>query len=219
LNGHPAGGLGVLGCFSLHPRKSITCGEGGVVTTNDPVLAGKIDVLRNHGASISEEARHRGLKPYELPDFKVFGFNYRMTDLQAAIAVVQLGKLDRFIAERRALADHYDRRLREIGWLSLPLRPQTHGHALQAYVIRIDSERAPISRNDMLSRLQENNIAGRPGTHSVVGLTAYRERYGTTLETFPISAMLEAQTIALPLHNHMTNGHVDRVVDLLSSFK
>lgn len=218
-NGRSAGGIGALGCFSLHPRKSITCGEGGVVTTNDPVLAEKVDILRNHGASVSEEVRHRGAKPYELPEFKVFGYNYRMTDVQAAIAFVQLGKLDRFIAERRALADHYDRRLAGLGWLTRPLRPQNHDHALQAYVVRVDPTRAPISRNEMLSRLQDEKIAGRPGTHSVVGLAAYREVYGTRPEVFPNATMLEAQTMALPLHNHMTTEHVDRVVAVLESFQ
>ena len=218
-NGRPAGSLGSIGCFSLHPRKSITCGEGGVVTTNDAVLAEKMDILRNHGASVSEEVRHRGPKPYELPDFKVFGYNYRMTDVQAAIAFVQLGKLDRFLAERRVLADHYDRRLASLGWLTRPLRPQNTDHALQSYVVRVDAKRAPISRNEMLSRLQEQKIAGRPGTHSVVGLTAYRNVYGTRPEAFPHATMLEAQTMALPLHNHMTTDHVDRVVAVLESFR
>ena len=98
-HGRPAGSLGTMGCFSLHPRKSITCGEGGVVTTDDDRLAALVDTYRNHGASVSEEVRHRGPKPYELPEFKVFGFNYRLTDVQAAIATVQLAKLDAFIGE------------------------------------------------------------------------------------------------------------------------
>ena len=88
--GVPAGGLGLMGCFSFHPRKSITTGEGGMITTNDDVLGEKLQILRNHGASISEEQRHHGAKPYILPDFNVLGYNYRMTDLQGAIGVVQL---------------------------------------------------------------------------------------------------------------------------------
>jgi perosamine synthetase len=108
FQGRPAGSLGLMGCFSLHPRKSITCGEGGLITTNDAALAARIDTFRNHGASISEEARHRGPRPYDLPEFKIFGYNYRLTDIQAAVAVVQLGKLDQFIAERDVLARRYD---------------------------------------------------------------------------------------------------------------
>lgn len=213
--GRPAGSLGHMGCFSLHPRKSITCGEGGVVTTNDDTLAAKLDMYRNHGATLSEEARHRGPKPYELPGFPVFGFNYRLTDLQAAVATVQMDKLDRFIAERNVLAARFDEQLRRIAWMTPPLRLQSYDHALQAYVVMVDEATAPRSRNEILSHLQERGIAGRPGTHSVVGLAAYRERYGTDPAMFRVATRVEAQSIALPLHNHMGPGDVDRVVAAL----
>ena len=215
VDGKAAGALGSLGCFSLHPRKSITCGEGGVVTTNDDDLAAKIDVLRNHGASVSEEVRHRGPKPYEMPDFTVFGFNYRMTDVQAAIAFVQLGKLDRFIAERQRLAQQYDRELQRFDWISAPDRPDNQSHALQAYVAVVDESRSPKSRNALLAYLQEAGIGSRPGTHSVVGLEAYRREFGTRPEDFPVATRIEAQSIALPLHNHMNTSDVERVVAAL----
>ncbi|QIG93400.1 DegT/DnrJ/EryC1/StrS family aminotransferase [Bradyrhizobium sp. 6(2017)] len=213
-HGQAAGSLGHMGCFSLHPRKSITCGEGGVVTTNDDRLAGLLDVYRNHGASISEEVRHRGPKPYELPEFEVFGFNYRMTDIQAAVASVQLQKLDRFIAEREVLADRLDQGLRRIDWIKPPTRPQGYVHAWQAYVAMV-ADNAPLSRNEILLRLQEKGIGSRPGTHSVVGLAAYRKRLGTDPADFPVATRAEAQTIALPLHNHMGPADVDRVVAAL----
>lgn len=216
-NGKPAGGLGVLGCFSLHPRKSITCGEGGVVTTNDAHLASLIDTYRNHGASVSEEVRHRGPKPYELPEFKVFGFNYRLTDVQAAIAAVQLEKLDRFITERTALAELYDAKLQQFDWITAPSRPEGQVHALQAYVAVVDGKRAPASRNDILAHLQAAGIGGRPGTHSVVGLEAYRRTYGTNPADFPVATTIEAQSIALPLHNHMQPADVERVVAALAA--
>lgn len=215
--GKAAGGLGALGCFSLHPRKSITCGEGGIVTTNDDRLAALVDTYRNHGASISEEVRHRGPKPYELPEFKVFGFNYRLTDVQAAIATVQLGKLDRFIAERRALADLYDARLQQFDWITAPSRPSDQSHALQAYVARVDEDRAPASRNAILAHLQAAGIAGRPGTHSIVGLEAYRKAFGTDPANFPVATRTEATSIALPLHNHMTAADIDRVISTLGT--
>ena len=214
-HGRSAGSLGEMGCFSLHPRKSITCGEGGVLTTADAALATRADLYRNHGASISEEVRHRGAKPYELPDFTVFGFNYRMTDIQAAIAFVQLGKLDRFIAERAALAEIYDRLLGRLPWLAAPRRPEGYGHAWQAYVTQVDEATAPISRNDLLAGLQQAGIAGRPGTHSVVGLDVYRRLRGTRPEDFPVATRLEAQTMALPLHNHMTADDAERVVGVI----
>ncbi|RYE30288.1 MAG: DegT/DnrJ/EryC1/StrS family aminotransferase [Hyphomicrobiales bacterium] len=215
--GKPAGGLGALACFSLHPRKSITCGEGGVVTTDDDRLAAIVDTYRNHGASISEEVRHRGPKPYELPEFKVFGFNYRLTDVQAAIATVQLGKLDRFIAERRALAELYDARLQQFDWITAPARPADQPHALQAYVALVDEDRAPASRNAVLAHFQAVGIAGRPGTHSIVGLEAYRKTFKTDPADFPVATRTEACSIALPLHNHMTAADIDRVVTALGS--
>jgi len=216
-HGKPAGGLGALACFSLHPRKSITCGEGGVVTTDDDRLAAIVDTYRNHGASISEEVRHRGPKPYELPEFKVFGFNYRLTDVQAAIATVQLGKLDRFIAERRALAELYDARLQQFDWITAPARPADQPHALQAYVALVDEDRAPASRNAVLAHFQAVGIAGRPGTHSIVGLEAYRKTFKTDPADFPVATRTEACSIALPLHNHMTAVDIDRVVAALGS--
>jgi len=96
-NGVFAGAQGDIGCFSFHPRKSVTTGEGGMLTTNDDALAEKLNMLRNHGASISEEQRHKGPKPYILPEFDMVGYNYRMTDLQGALGVVQLKKLNKFI--------------------------------------------------------------------------------------------------------------------------
>ena len=106
-HGRPAGGLGDAAAFSFHPRKAITTGEGGMVTTNDASLADRARQLRNHGASISEEDRHRGPQPFLMADYDEVGFNYRMTDLQAAVGLVQLGKLDRFVAERQRWADWY----------------------------------------------------------------------------------------------------------------
>ena len=106
----PAGGLGDVACFSFHPRKSITTGEGGMVTTNNDQLAEQMNMLRNHGASISEEQRHHGPKPYILPDFNLLGFNYRMTDLQGAVGLVQLEKMEQFISGTAAMGRFLSKR-------------------------------------------------------------------------------------------------------------
>lgn len=216
IGGLAAGAHGSIGCFSLHPRKSVTCGEGGVVTTNDDALAAAIDTYRNHGASLSEEVRHRGPRPYELPDFKVFGFNYRMTDIQAAVATVQLQKLDGFIAERRALADLYDAALQRFSWLTAPVRPAGFGHAFQAYVAMVDENRSPVSRNEILSRLHTAGIGARPGTHSIAGLDVYRRTFGANPAQVPVSTAAEARSVALPLHNHMSETDLERVVGVLA---
>jgi len=121
--GRSAGSLGAAAAFSFHPRKSITTGEGGMATTNDAELAERMGMLRNHGASISDEQRHHGPRPYLLAEFNLLGFNYRMTDLQGAVGVVQLGKLDEFIAERQKSAEYYTEELADIEWLRTPEVP------------------------------------------------------------------------------------------------
>jgi dTDP-4-amino-4,6-dideoxygalactose transaminase len=215
--GRAAGSIGDFGCFSFHPRKSITCGEGGMLTVRDPTFAARAEMLRNHGAAVSEEARHKAAKPFELPDFEEAGYNYRMTDIQAAIGVIQLRKLDTFISERAKLADAYDAALRRIQWVSPAPRPDGSRHALQAYVVRLSPD-APMARNDILGRLHEAGIGARPGTHSVVGLQAYRRRFATSPKDFPVATALQDDTLALPLHNHMTADDVERIAGLMRGF-
>ena len=204
LDGQPAGGLGTMACFSFHPRKSITTGEGGMLTTDDSDLAEAANRLRNHGASVSEEIRHHGPKPYLLPDFDVLGFNYRMTDLQGALGLVQLGKLDRFIAERDKWARWYCDALADIAWLQMPSIPAGYGHAWQSFVTVVDEASAPAPRNDMMETLQEAGISTRPGTHAVTELGYYKERLGLQSGQFKVASRLERQTLALPLHNRMS---------------
>lgn len=216
--GKPAGSLGDAGVFSFHPRKSITTGEGGMLTTNDERLADVANMLRNHGASISEEQRHRGPRPYLLPEFNLLGYNYRMTDLQAAVGNVQLTKLDRYIAERERWASFYREELSGVPWLRTPEVPEAGQHAWQAYVTYVDPESAPMPRNDIMERLQSVGIATRPGTHAVHMLGYYRERFGFTPDDFPGARDCDANTMAIPLHNRMTEDDFRYVVDALRSF-
>ncbi|OYY04130.1 MAG: perosamine synthetase, partial [Sphingobacteriia bacterium 35-40-5] len=171
--GIPAGALGTIGCFSFHPRKSITTGEGGMITTNDDHLAEVMGMLRNHGASISEEQRHHGPKPYILPAFEMVGYNYRMTDIQGALGVVQLSKLDKFIDERQQWADFYQKELKDIPWLRTPVVPEGYKHGWQSYVTFIDESIAPMKRNEIMEVLQQKGISTRPGTHAVHMLGVY----------------------------------------------
>ena len=210
--GLPAGGLGLMGCFSFHPRKSITTGEGGMITTNDDVLGEKLQILRNHGASISEEQRHHGAKPYILPDFNVLGYNYRMTDLQGAIGVVQLKKLDKFINERSKWADFYKRELASIPWLSLPNFSDDYKHSWQSFVLLIDEEKAPYSRNEIMERLQEVGISTRPGTHAVHMLGFYKEKYNIQPQDYPGAQIANDKSISIPLHNRMVKEDFEYVI-------
>ncbi len=215
--GRPAGTLGLAGVFSLHPRKSITTGEGGMVTTNDGAYAEKMDSLRNHGASISEEQRHHGPRPYLLAEFNLLGFNYRLTDLQGAVGLVQLGKLDRFIDERRDRAAWYRQQLRDLPWLRLPEEPRDGRHAWQAFVTYVDPARAPLPRNDIMEKLQAAGIATRPGTHAVHMLGYYRERFGFRPDDYPGARDCDANSMAIPLHNRMDDDDYRRVADALRS--
>jgi perosamine synthetase len=213
----PAGSLGKLGVFSFHPRKSVTTGEGGMVTTDDEELAARVDSLRNHGASLSEEQRHFGAKPYLLAEYAALGYNYRMTDLQGAVGLAQLAKLDRFIAERQKMAEAYARDLAELEWLRTPAVPAGWRHAWQSYVCWVDESRAPMPRNEIMERLHARGVATRPGTHAVHMLAYYRRRFGFRPEDFPAARDCDRQSMAIPLHNRMSEDDRRYVVGALKS--
>ncbi len=207
-----AGTLGHAAAFSFHPRKTVTCGEGGMVTTNDDALAHKMRVLRNHGASVPEEARHSSAKPYAMPEFHECGFNYRMTDIQAAVALPQLHRLNEMLAYRVNLAARYESLLAGIEWLSTPCSPNYSGHAWQAYVSVVDADGPSKSRDNILEALHQNGIAARCGTHCVPELDAYSVDSNSM---FPVASMLSRNTIALPMHNAMGDSDIDRIVRIL----
>lgn len=215
--GVAAGGLGDAGCFSFHPRKSVTTGEGGMITTQNSELAHYVDVLRNHGASVSEEQRHKGPRPYILPDFEVMGFNYRMTDLQGAVGVVQLKKLDALIGERAAMAAWYNERLRDISWLRTPEYSDIFTHGWQSYVLYVDESKSPLKRNEIMEYLQQNGVSTRPGTHAVHMLKYYAERYNIRPNDFPGAAKSNDYSMAIPLHNRMTMEDYEYVVKLIQA--
>ncbi|MEG3639860.1 DegT/DnrJ/EryC1/StrS family aminotransferase [Magnetococcus sp. PR-3] len=212
-----AGGLGLAGAFSFHPRKAITTGEGGMVTTNDDALAETMVTLRNHGASISEEQRHHGPKPFILPDFNLLGFNYRMTDLQGAVGLAQMDKLDRILEERNQWAAYYQEALADISWLKLPQVTTDMQHGWQSYVTFVDPEKAPAERNELMMQLQEKGISTRPGTHAVHMLDVYRERFGLKPHDFPGALACDQHTMAIPLHNQMVQADYEYVVAALKA--
>ncbi len=217
LNGIPAGALSDAGVFSFHPRKSITTGEGGMLTTVHEDMALKAEMLRNHGASISEEQRHHGPRPYLLPEFNLLGFNYRMTDLQGAVGLVQLSKLDEFIQERQKWAEYYIKELSGISWLKMPILPKNGQHAWQAFVTWVDSSTAPFSRNTIMEKLQVAGVSTRPGTHAIHMLGYYANRLGLKPEHYPGARDCDANTMAIPLHNRMTEEDYHYVVTALKS--
>lgn len=217
--GVPAGGLGDVGCFSFHPRKSVTTGEGGMITTNNAAIARAVDVYRNHGASVSEEQRHKGPRPYILPDFEVIGFNYRMTDLQGAVGTVQIKKLDTYINERDKWANWYNEQCNDIPWLRTPRYDSKYKHGWQSYVLFIDETKSPMKRNDIMEYLQQKGIATRPGTHAVHMLKFYAQKYGLNPSDFPGGFACNEYSMSIPLHNRMSAEDYDYVVHALKSVK
>jgi perosamine synthetase len=215
FKGIPVGGLGAMGCFSFHPRKAVTTGEGGMITTNDDQLAEKLSVLRNHGASISEEQRHHGAQPYILPDFDVCGYNYRMTDLQGAIGVVQLSKMDLFIQERNEWVKLYKKELKDIAWMVLPDFSDDYTHGWQSFVTMVDETKSPYSRNEIMKRLQEKGISTRPGTHAVHMLNFYASKYNLRPEDFPGARLANDCSMAIPLHNRMVKEDFEYIIQEL----
>ena len=217
IGDRPAGSLGDIGCFSFHPRKSVTTGEGGMLTTNDDKLAERLNMLRNHGASVSEEQRHKGPKPYILPEFDMVGYNYRMTDIQGAVGVVQIKKLDKFIDERQKWADYFTKELSSIPWLRTPYIPNGYKHGWQSYVVFIDEAKSPVKRNDLMELLQQKGISTRPGTHAVHMLGFYSKTFHINPSDFPGAYAANEYSMSIPLHNRMVKEDFEYIVNTVKS--
>ncbi|KWT91551.1 DegT/DnrJ/EryC1/StrS family aminotransferase [Candidatus Magnetominusculus xianensis] len=199
-DGKPVGGIGHIGCFSFHPRKVITTGEGGMVTTNSEDYAKAINSLRNHGAAGMPKYSQR---PYTMATFDKIGYNLRLSDIQAAVGVAQMSKLDRLLNERKLLAERYNQILADIDEIALPYVPNKCAHTYQAYVIRILSG-GMSERNKIMDYLESLNIETRPGTHAVHRLGYYAKKYNIKPEQYPVAALCEDTTITLPLFPGMT---------------
>jgi perosamine synthetase len=209
-DGTPVGGLGHIGCFSFHPRKIITTGEGGMVTTNHPRLAERVASLRNHGAAGHPGPGGPG-KPYSMGEFNVLGFNLRLSDLQSAVGVAQMDKLDRLLDERRMRAEEYRRLLADVDLLQMPPTPGRCGHSYQSFVVRL-RQGGRKRRNQIMEELDAVGIQTRAGTHAVHRLGYYAKKYDLRPGDFPHAAEAEDTSITLPLFPGMTDADQQRVV-------
>jgi dTDP-4-amino-4,6-dideoxygalactose transaminase len=209
--GAPVGALGDIGCFSFHPRKVVTTGEGGAVTTNHDDLAAAVRSLRNHGATGLPPATDEPHGPWTMGTFERLGFNLRLSDIQAAVGVAQMAKLDALVADRRATARRYSEMLRDINDLALPEAGDVEGHTYQSYVIRLlDGGRK--RRNAVMQAMAVAEMQSRPGTHAVHRLGYYKTKYGLRPEQFPNAATAEDTTITLPIMPYMRASDQERVV-------
>ena len=190
--GRACGGLGLLGCLSFHPRKIVTTGEGGAVTTNDAAVADAVAAGRNHG--------WRSLVP---PDLPAPGLNYRLSDILCAVGLPQIRRLDELLAARTRVADGYTERLRGLPVL-LPSAAEGDVHGWQAYVIQLDD------RDRVLRELRARAIEAQIGTYALHLLGAYRDQ-----GAFPAASRVFERALALPFHTRLTEGDLDRVVEAL----
>jgi dTDP-4-amino-4,6-dideoxygalactose transaminase len=205
LHGRQAGTWGGMGCFSFHPRKAITTGEGGLITTSDGGLARRLKALRNHGLDPAAAG----------PDFILPGHNYRLTEFQAAMGTTQLQKLPRVIAARRAGAENYTRLLKDSALQTPGLKPGAE-HVFQSYVATLPAEAAP-HRADIIRTARERGVELQVGTIHMPLTTYYRSRYGYRTGDFPVTDDVAARSVTLPLFEGITPEQQQEVAEVLLS--
>ncbi len=226
-NSKHAGTFGDAGCFSFHPRKPITTGEGGMLVTNKPEIATRAKSLRDHGAAVSDLARHEK-GGYLLPAFDVLGYNYRMTDIQGTIGVEQMKKFPWILERKIERATRYNAELENVAWLQTPSSPNGYKHSYQSYVtlIRDPNHRKLTSgvieelnryRNKIMADLEEKGIATRQGTHAVHTLNYYKKKYDIKDVDYLNSLAADKLSMTIPLYPQMTDEEQEYVIDQLKA--
>ena len=219
-----SGTFGDIGCFSFHPRKSISTGEGGMLITNNQEISLVVSQLKDHGATKSDFLRHTQKGGSLLPDFTMKGYNYRMTDFQGALGVCQMNNSKYIMDGRRKIAKKYDLALKEIKELIPPYTPLGYKHGFQSYVCLFTNnediinltksqiDRLNIKRNIFMEKLEEKGIATRQGTHAVHTLTYYKNKNNFKEEDFLFSYAADRLSIALPLYTQMSDEEFNYVI-------
>jgi perosamine synthetase len=196
--GRYCGNICTLGCFSFHPRKVITTGEGGMITTNDPELAEQIKLLRNHG----------GVRVGNWYEFEAPGFNYRLSDIQAAMGVAQMEKLPALIERKRSLANQLKERLADISGIRPPVEPSWGQHIYQSFVILVDEG---LDRDRIIEHLRVHNVEATLGTYALHDQPFYQREYGYIAGQLPNSHIAYTRTITLPLYPQMSETDLDTI--------
>ena len=196
------GNIGTLGCFSFHPRKVITTGEGGMIITNDDRLADRIQLLRSHG----------GVRVDNRYEYEAAGYNYRLSDVQGAIGVVQMKKLSTLIERKRVLARQLKERLVDVNGIRLPVDPPWGGHIYQSFVILVDEG---LDRDQIIKDLRAHDIETTLGTYAVHDQPFYQRQFGYTAGQLPCSYTAFTQSITLPLYSQMQESDLYVIADNL----
>jgi perosamine synthetase len=205
--GRPIGSLGPLACFSFHPRKVITCGEGGMIAVQDPAVAERLRMLRQHAMDQSALSRHAA-RTVVIESYPERGWNARMTDLQAAIGLRQLDVLDTILAERRRLAERYTAALEPVPWIGTPHEPSYATRTWQSYPIRIAAD-APVDAMGLMQQLLEDGIATRRGVMAIHLEGAYAD----SKVELPQTERAAGEVVLLPLYPGLADDAQDYVVE------
>lgn len=211
--GKRVGGLGSPTAFSFHPRKMITTGEGGMITTGDERLADKARMLRATGASISDLERHKA-KGVLVQKYGDVGYNYRMTDIQAAIGLVQIKKLGAMLEQRRTQARFYDEAIARLDDLEPPYVPDYATHAYSSYLVRVRGN-TRVSRDELLRRMADRAVSCRAGIQPLHLEPFYAPRHGHL--RLPATEDRARDTLFLPIYPGMTEEQQQHVVDSLEA--
>lgn len=212
--GKKIGSHSELVCFSFHPRKVISTGDGGMITTNRPDYYERLKLLRQHGMSVNDRVRHES-KQIVFEDHIEVGYNYRMTDIQAAIGLKQLEKLDWIVSERRKIARYYDEAFASLKYVILPMEHEGYFSNYQSYSIYL-KEDCPVKRNELMQLLLDAGISTRRGVMTIHRETAYSTAYRNI--SLPISEGMQDNSIILPLYVPMNPQDVTYVAETFLSF-
>ena len=214
--GQRLGTAGDLTCFSFHPRKVVTTGEGGMITTSDPALAERLRALRSHGVTVTAEARHASTDVLPEPECELVGFNLRMTDIQAAVGVVQMERLPGIVGRRRELARRYGRLLAGSP-VEPPAEPAHCEHAFQSYMVLLPPSATAEQRLQVMQRLLERGVTTRPSLMAIHLQPAHLPPDGSP-PPLPVTEELARRGLMLPLYPQLTEAEQDTVVgELLSA--
>lgn len=205
FKGRSAGSMGDLGCFSFHPRKVITTGEGGMLTTRNSDLAETARRLRNHGA----RPLPGNAAAWQMAEYDQCGLNYRMPDILAAVGCAQMEKIQKILAERKRIARLYMAAFQGVDSVEVPTEPEDRVHSWQSFVILV--RKGQNKRNAYAAQLTDRGVQVRCGTHAVHRLHYYAQKYGLAPQSLPGASLCEDSTLVLPIFHGMTEADVERV--------